>query len=248
MKTAVIITGHMRSFDRCILSQVKRVFGALDDPHFFVSTITDEDAHKAELLRNYFRGVDIAITAEQPDCIAELRAKGCALPARWKRGEHYMREPIAITAHPQAIARQLWQLEQGWHMVGAPSRFDQFVRIRPDLLFHHCEMPATHGNLVRVPWWGRFHGCNDRFAIMGAAAAERYFTTYSRVAEMIAAGASLHPETLLKRSLDSGGVAIDASLGAVFSTLRPNGDVRPPEIWEEDINTLAATQAAEAFR
>lgn len=245
MQTAIIISGHMRSFDACLPRLIAHVFSKFDGAHFYVSTVADEDAHKAKLLVECFGPdrVTISVEESQPDCIDELRAKGCALPGAWERGRAYMRERYPISVHPQAVARQLWQLERAWAMVPEGKHL-QFVRVRPDLWFHSLDWDVRRwtstGREVATPWWGRFDGVNDRFAIMGEGAARAYFTTYSQIPEILRDGGDLHPETLIARALIRNNCAAPSELNALFSTRRTNGEIRPPEIITVDIQHLAS--------
>jgi len=243
MTTAIVISGHMRSFDACLPRLAARVFSKFEGAHFYVSTIADEDTRKAEQLIEIYGANNVTVSVEpsQPDCIADLRAKGCELPGAWERGRPYMRERYPISVHPQSVARQLWQLERAWAMI-PEGKHDKFVRVRPDLWFHSLKWEAPI-NFVReheavTPWWGRFDGVNDRFAIMGAVAARAYFTTYSQIPEILREGGSLHPETLVSRSLERNKCASTSSLHALFSTRRTNGEIRPPEIIAADIQHL----------
>jgi hypothetical protein len=266
MKTAILLSGHMRTFDRCLPTLHWHVFRHFPNADFFVSTIADADAPKAELLRAKYPNsrVEIETVAEQPDCIAELRLRGCNLPAWWSKGTPYTHEPHAITVHPQSIARQLWQLEQVYifhlaHLTETRGEmYDCVIRCRPDLWFHSFEYPATlrpirkfhchelggyetvtggmQPTTVLTPWWGGFGGVNDRFAILSRKAAQSYFTTYSKIPSLLEAGCPFHPESLIAASLQVSGFKSQVSaLAAEFSTLRANGELRPPEISAEDI-------------
>lgn len=249
MKTAIILTGHMRTFDRCLPTLHWCVFRHFPDADFFVSTIADADATKAGLLRvKYpFARTEIEAVPEQPDCVAELRAAGVTLPAEWKRGQPYTHEPAPISVHPQAVLRQLWQLRRGWELfqnTAGAEHYDVIIRCRPDLWFHSFTKPEMLGVLSGTgwcwsPWWGKFGGINDRFAIMEKGAAPRYFGTYSRIPELMNAGCPLHPESLLAASLDNEPV-IAQPLFAEFSTLRASGEMRPPEISMIDLARLHA--------
>jgi hypothetical protein len=86
-----------------------------------------------------------------------------------------------------------------------------------------------------TPWWGRFGGINDRFALLGSKAAEHYFTTYDKIPRLIQEGAALHPESLVAASLRDGGISICDDMKAEFSTLRKSGEMRHPEITMIDL-------------
>ena len=110
------------------------------------------------------------------------------------------------------------------------------VRLRSETArntFNGCLFPSE--NEAITPWWGRFGGINDRFAVLGFGAVKEYFTTYSKVERLIQMGAPLHPETLVAESMRDAGCIIRDDLKAEFSTVRKGGQMRPPEITSIDI-------------
>lgn len=232
MKTAILLTGHMRSFERCLPTLHWHVFRHFPAADFYVSTVKDANSHKADLLREKYpqARVEIDVVDAQPELPIPQG------PAGWKVGQgHYGHEPYAISVHPQAILRQLWQLQRGWDfMVGRNDKpvYDLIIRCRPDLWFHSCAVPNIEGSIGAValtPWWGRFGGVNDRFAFLGTNAAEAYCTTLRKLPDLMALGCPLHPESLIKASLEFGGCVINDQLRAEFSTLRDDGTFRAPE-------------------
>ena len=242
MKTAIIFTGHMRSFEKCLPTLHWHVFRHYPDADFFVSTIEDADAPKAQLLLVKYPSARVEIEAvkEQPDCVADMRAAGVDLPNEWLKGKPYTHEPYAISVHPQAVLRQLWQLGEGWSLFceKADGEYSTIIRCRPDLWFHSFTLPFTPAaNDIFIPWWGNFGGINDRFAIMGNTAASRYFNAYSRIPELMKQGCPLHPESILAATQQH---CIGHHLFADFSTLRSNGEMRGPEISSIDIARLHA--------
>jgi hypothetical protein len=91
-------------------------------------------------------------------------------------------------------------------------------------------MPEVDLESVATPYWGRFGGVNDRFAVMGTEAAYDYFSTFSRLGNLLDSGCPLHPESLVKASLESHFRIIRDTMQTEFSTIRKNGEVRGPEI------------------
>lgn len=259
MKVAIIYTGAMRSFDKCLANQQWHVLRHFPDAKFYCATARDEDRTKANLF-----GTRDAIIREldQPEMVIP---KGC--PDEWTPGKPYMHEPYHISVDPRAVLGQLWMLREGWRLYEeANEPADLVIRIRPDLWFHSFKMPhsfrfmehdprkttitmvldaaqaarahaeiSDRSSTACVPWWGRFGGINDRFALLGADAAEHYFTTYDKIPQMIEAGAPLHPETLVATSLRNGLISICDDMKAEFSTLRKTGEMRPPEITMIDL-------------
>ena len=94
MKTAILISGHLRSFERCLPNLAWMVFRHFPNADFYVSTIEDEDAHKATFLREKYPNAKIIIDAvkEQPQIALPA---GC--PKEWTPGKTYTHEPYAVS-------------------------------------------------------------------------------------------------------------------------------------------------------
>ena len=224
MKTAVLISGHMRTFPVCVHTLKHHVLRHYDDLSFYVSTVKDEQSHTWKLLETLFPGapVYIDIAEKQPD-IPEF-----AEPVRF--------EPYARSVPMQAVLRQLWQLNECWKLYARSGDFghDVFIRTRPDLFFHSFKFALPFDDPAFTPWWGRFGGVNDRFAVLAPGSARAYHTAFARLDEMVEGGCPIHPESLVARSLNTCGGYKD-TLRAEFSTLRLNGEMRPPEISPIDL-------------
>lgn len=273
MKTLVLIAAHMRTFSRCLPTQHWHVLRHLPDPTFVVFTVKDRDAESAQELRKLYpkARIEIGAVESQP----ELPIPVPPTAADWTVGRMYSHEPYAISVHPQAVLRQLWQLEQGAKWAASIGinleDFDLHLRLRPDSWFRdvimprrlrkesHFQITPARSDEVRLggfkldpairpdecltPWWGRFGGINDRLALMGPRAAAAYYGTYSRIPELVAAGCPLHPESLVRASLEAAGCYVDDTLWAMFSKLFPldhpdarlRGTFRDPEILTEDL-------------
>jgi hypothetical protein len=65
---------------------------------------------------------------------------------------------------------------------------------------------------------------------MGRIAAEVYFTTFSAIPQLLEDGCPLHPESLIKSSIDARGCESIDRLRAEFTTMRKGGESRSPEI------------------
>lgn len=220
MSTAVIITGHMRTFATCVHTIKWHVLRHYSDPAFYVSTVRDEDAESYKILHELFPGapVRVDIVDEQPQLEEPPE------PVRF--------EPYARSVPLQAVLRQLWQLERGWQLYERNCREteDQIIRVRPDLFFHSFKHPGTVAGVEAItPAWGRFGGVNDRFAVLGVFAARHYFTTFGKLARLQSKGCPLHPESLVMASLEDGQCNHEDILAAEFTTYRKDGSHRPPE-------------------
>ncbi len=238
MRTAILYSGGIRSFDKCLPNHAWMIHRHFPGADFYCATVSDADTHKVNCLKQW-NGLEIH--DKQPDFPLPPRC-----PAQWTPGKYYSHEPYFISVSPAAIIGQLWQLQNVWNLIPDGKEYDCYIRIRPDIWFHEFEKPFKKYEdmganvwpvpvMAFTPYFGRFGGCNDRFAILGAKAAEAYFNTYSLMNRLIADGCPLHPESLIKAALESEGCVINDQLNAVFSTLRTSGEMRQPEISAVDI-------------
>lgn len=259
----------MRTFARCLPTikwhvlrhfQPEQLGSSID---FFVSTVRDGDAPSAELLRREFpqSRVEIDLVDAQPELPIPLPPHA----DDWTLGRMYGHEPYAISVHPQAILRQLWQLNRCWEFftrrvgeiqreekrVGIVPEYDLIIRLRPDSWFRSFAPPSglnEEWSMLRAltPWWGRFGGINDRFALLGLEAARAYFTTYAQLPDLLASGCPLHPESLIRASLERNHCDVHDTLLVEFSKLygpeNPalEGTFRDPEITLIDQAHVAA--------
>lgn len=243
MKTAIILTGGMRSFDKTLPNLAWQVLRHFPKARYYIATEDDGDAHKADLIGTKTQDA-VIYRVKQPEMIIP---DGC--PTTWTQGRPYMHEPYSISVPPAAVMGQLWMLREGWKLyLDANDPADLIIRLRPDLWFHSFEVPRIlrpHSmstppfmdmeSVAFTPWFGRFGGINDRFALLGPEAAAQYFTTYEKIPMLLKAGCPLHPESLIDASLRIGAIHIEDNLKAEFSTLRTSGEMRPPEISAIDI-------------
>lgn len=232
MSTAIILSGHMRNFDVCLPTLHWHVFRHYPDADFYVSTVKDGDVHKVELLREKYgdrvKAVDIA--DGQPDCVDLLADRlGCENESVVRFADH---APYAISVPVQAVLAQLWQLARMWAQIDF-SEYNNVIRCRPDLFFHSFRpCLAASQALALTPWWGRFGGINDRFAVLGQVAAQAYFGTWMNLPELLSDGCPLHPESLIKAQLERQGCSISPTLRGEFSKVNRAGNLERPWLHE----------------
>jgi hypothetical protein len=236
MKTAILYSGHARTFAQCAANHKWMLWRHFPDAHIFASLVDDDDAQRFRAVCLHYGVPEERLHVElvkQPDHIP--LPEGCPPEDSYTRGRPFMHEPYAISVPPQAVLKQLWHLQRAWLFADTfNEEFDCYVRVRPDLWFHSFAMkPAIiYGALAFVPWWGRFGGVNDRFAVLGPLAARRYFATFHYVGKMIEQGCPLHPESLVAESLAGCHVR---KLAVEFSTIRKGEPARAPEVLACDI-------------
>ncbi len=235
MKTAVLISGQLRTFKKCYPTQKWQIFRHYEpDIHFFVSVVADGQSPE-QLLHDY-ENVRIEYYTDPTDL----------LDVPMQQGAH---APYANATSHYKLMLQHWGNKKVWDFFAssaATESFDVIIRIRPDLWIHRFERPRTFEdtllNMVKAPWWGKFGGINDRLAIMGKGAAAAYFTLYDAIPTLLRNGAPFHPETLLAEWLRSSGAIVESNLMTEFSTERMDGSRRWAEIVMSDMAELVASR------
>lgn len=211
MKTAVLVSGQMRTADKCAAA----IRALYPDAPFVVHAVADEDADKAFAFKP-------AVTVIEPQHEMPERRE-----YSWQigRGCHGV----------QRVLKQLWGLARVWEVFQASGiKADVIVRCRPDLVFTvPPEAPAGDG--LHVPKFANWWGLNDRFAFGDVTTMRTYFTRLYQLDEYIDAGGIFHPETFLRSVM--AGYTLHRTR-AVFATLRPDGS-RDEPVWVFDAGDLA---------
>lgn len=219
MKTAVIISGEARTFKACWPTQYWQVYRHLEDVHFFVHVAADDQANDMTLIWKHFPVSSARIAVDNPP--VDLWAP----PANAAFGAPYF-------VHPDLgrIIRQWWHWREAWRMLQQSDQvFDRVIRMRPDNYFQAKVEPREP--LARsgfFPWWGRWGGENDRFAILGIEATLAYSLLFENVGELLNQGCPLHPETMLAAQLEHHEIGIQHA-DFEFATQRMDGTRREPE-------------------
>jgi hypothetical protein len=237
LKTAVLISGHVRSYAKVFENQGHMLYDRLGDVVFFASVVDDGDCQAIELLRGKYGPERVRIERIfQPEHIAD--------PANLEHILLASPHEIAKTSTVQGVLKQFWHLVRVAEFAGGcPNlgRFDRIVRLRPDLKFHSApdNWPEPNRNEVICPWWARAGGINDRFAIMGPSAACAYFYTLIWARNRgWPQGNPIHPESMLAASLRAAGVTINPTLMSTFSCVRNSGEYILPDTSIEDLADL----------
>ncbi len=241
MKTAVLISGQLRTFKKCYPTQKWQIFRHYEpDIHFFVSCCDDDQTVDSQLLvRDYGENVHIE-WSQDPSDLPDIPTE---------KGAH---APYANAASHYKLMLQHWGNKKVWDFFSsseATESFDVIIRIRTDLWIHRFQPPPLMGNAsfndqntVVSSWWGKFGGINDRLAIMGSTAAATYFNLYDGIDGLLKKGCPFHPETLLSEWLKMCGVISETNLMTEFSTERMDGSRRWAEIQMSDVAELIASK------
>ncbi len=234
MKTAVLISGQLRTFKKCYPTQKFQIFRHYEpDIHFFCSIVGDEQSKDTVLLLEDYENVNTEVYDDPTDLAEIAQEKGAFAPY------------ANATSHAKLML-QHWGNKKVWDFFAssaATESFDVIIRIRPDLWIHRFRPSRNLDEWTCVaPWWGKFGGINDRLAILGNDAANRYFNLYDSIPAYLSKGCPFHPETLLLTHLQSNGVNIESNLMTEFSTERMDGSRRWAEIVMSDMAELVASK------
>jgi hypothetical protein len=203
MTTAVLISGQMRTADRCAAG-IRQLY---PDATFVVHAVQDADSDKAFLFRPA-----VAVIEPQHE-MRERREYSWQI----RNGCHGV----------QRVLKQLWGLLRTWCVFEASGiQADVIVRCRPDLAFAK-EPEPFEGQGIRVPKFSNFWGLNDRFAYGERAAMQAYFTRLNRLDEYIDAGGAFHPESFLAWAMQG---FVVRRTQALFATVRPDGSLDHPYV------------------
>lgn len=236
MKTAVLISGQLRTFKKCYPTQKWQIFRHYEpDIHFFASICNDSQTADVQTLSRDYENVHWQ-ALDDPTDLPNIPTQ---------QGAH---APYANAASHYKLMLQHWGNKKVWDFFSssaATESFDVIIRIRPDLWIHRFQCPVRGrltANSVFSPWWGKFGGINDRLAIMGRDAAECYFKTFDAINGLLEKGCPFHPETLVAENLLQCGYDISNPLMTEFSTERMDGSRRWAEIQMSDVAELMASK------
>lgn len=239
MKTAVLISGQLRTFKKCYPTQKWQIFRHYEpDIHFFCSICHDEQAPDISLLQRDYPSVSVEVVDDPTDLPK--------IPIEAGRFSPYAN----ATTHDKLML-QHWGNKRVWDFFCSktdPSSFGAIIRIRPDLWIHRFELPEYDGTFdlspeyTAFPWWGKFGGINDRLAVLGWKAARVYFNVYDAIPKLLEVGCPFHPETLMAENLRREGMRSHHPLMTEFSTLRMDGSQRWAEIVMSDVAELISTR------
>ncbi len=233
MKTAVLISGQLRTFKKCYPTQRWQIFRHYEpDIHFFASICNDSQTSDIQLLTRDYENVHWQ-GLDDPTDLHNVPTE---------QGAH---APYANATSHYKLMLQHWGNKKVWDFFAssaATESFDVIIRIRPDLWIHRFDMAMPGSHACSTPWWGKFGGVNDRLAIMGNVAAEVYFNLFNAIPDLLRRGCPFHPETLLYEHLCDNDIDVDTELMTEFSTERMDGSRRWAEIVMSDMAELVASR------
>ncbi len=235
MKTAVLISGQLRTFKKCYATQKWQIFRHYEpDIHFFASICNDSQTADIQTLSRDYEHVHWQ-ALDDPTDLPNIPTE---------KGAH---APYANAASHYKLMLQHWGNKKVWDFFAsseATESFDVIIRVRPDLWIHRFQPPRRpEANEAFCPWWGKFGGVNDRLAVLGCKqAAWDYFNAYSYIESFLDKGCPFHPETLVMEAMLRGSSIVHDTLMTEFSTERMDGSRRWAEIQMSDVAELIASK------
>src|SRR5437899_1065781 len=149
MKTALIITGQLRTFDKCLPTIKWHVIRRFSDVRLFISTVDDDDFKRMN----------------NPEGDWTIEAV---------RSAPQFNHPNSDVFSAFWTLFQGWQL----YLKSTPEDklAELVIHCRPNLMFQSFDLPrfplTSSGNerkinskMCFVPWWGKGGGCNPQFAV-----------------------------------------------------------------------------------
>lgn len=228
MKTAVIYSGQFREFERCWPGQwwqVLRHYGEVT-AYFVMQKHADAERLLAPVRARLDGRVRTLLLDDPSFDIADRIVAA------------YRQAPFTNAAPPRQLMVQHWYQQRAWEFYLSHDDADDetIIRMRGDNLMHEFTPTfprdaSRPGADVLTPFWGRFSGVNDRFAICNRKGAAAYFTVYAQLHALLERGCPFHPESLSAAACES--VVLTRDLYAVFSTARPAGHPQHPQRWPE---------------
>ncbi len=207
MKTAVLVSGQMRSLECCLSSIQKRVLSRIGSYDVIAHVAEDEDAWKVEML-------------EPRKCVVVKQ------PTFDEK--NYVHRSGRGVSGIQQVLRMLWSLEESnrlRHEVEkeAGAAYDWVIRLRPDTEFFsdiedlaNCDPAAVY-----IPTFCNYWGLHDRFAFGGGKAMDAYHEKFGLLDSYIEQGGIYHPESFLKWTIDRAATPVRRT-EIIFDTVRKN--------------------------
>jgi hypothetical protein len=238
--TAVLLTGEARTFSLCLRTQQWALFRKLPNPTFYCCVEDNEQAKDMEGLydlyprdRVHIKRLKTPTDLPQPD------------------EKYYDGAPYPRSGPTKRLIGAIWNMNEAWNWYAGLGGTDSLVvKLRCDAYFHEFYAPSRlpEADEAMTLWWERYGGINDRVAFFGRKAAEAYFTTYQRIHQILAAGCSLHGESLMGGSLHLAGMRTLHILNAWLSFIRlPDSGNRmeqvPPKALPWEIAEFARNQS-----
>lgn len=241
IKTAVCISGFLRTFELCYDSIVKNILNKLDCDVF----IHTWDVIGANL-RHFDRKVSGLYTAGFHDKIHKMYApkKMIVEPAiNWELTPIMIKQ-IEHGRDPRGVLSMFYKIKACNDLKKEYEKennftYDCVIRLRADLTFQ-APIPVdlgTNFNSLYIPRFGDFGGINDQLAYSGSQTMDKYCEMFDRIEEYLTLGVRINPEQLLKFHLVKNSLNIERVDWKYFIK-RSDGSVQNNESFERQIGFI----------
>jgi hypothetical protein len=222
MKTAVLVSGQMRTLEACLPSIQNHVLSRIGSFDVIAHVAEDEDAWK----------------------VALLEPRRCLVVRQPTFDEkNYVHRSGRGVSGIQQVLRMLWSLEESNRLrreaeAEAGVAYDWILRLRPDTEFSSDleDLAACDPSAVYIPTFCNYWGLNDRFAFGGAAAMDAYHDKVGLLDGYIEQGGIYHPETFLKWAIERAGFPVRRT-EVLFDSVRKNRSRITP-YWEASMGDV----------
>ncbi|HEY1763275.1 MAG TPA: hypothetical protein VGF85_00030 [Opitutaceae bacterium] len=223
MKTAVLVSGQMRTLEYCLPSIQKHVLSRIGSYDVIAHIAEDEDAWTVEM----------------------LEPRKCAVVKQPNFDEkNFVHRSGRGVSGIQQVLRMFWSMEESnrlRHEVEAETgvAYDWVVRLRPDTEFFSDieDLAACDPAAVHIPTFCNYWGLNDRFAFGGGAAMDAYHMKCGLLDSYVEQGGIYHPESFLKWAVDRAGIAVRRT-EVIFDSVRKNRSRITPH-WDASMGDIA---------
>lgn len=243
IKVAVVISGHLRTFERTYKSFVKQI---LDDD----SSIADVFVHTWDKLDGA-KGFDgassppVVMTETKLTAISNiLKPKKMVIDTDAVKGEiqEYIAKVKLTDAEKQCFygghlldyCSMLYSMKSAWSLVEQTQietgiQYDMVIRLRPDIIFieklKQSIIPLNNG-ICNTPNMAQYfsNGMNDQLAFGTPTVMRAYMSMYDNIINYVCGRVCkpMHPETLLRYHLAKNNIAIN-NIQYKYYVLRGNG-------------------------
>lgn len=190
-RIAVLMSGQLRTFDRCIKNMRENLFYLGCDTYVHTSP---DPGHEEQIALHDFTGVCVE---EDPDFGDYSHWPG--------RPEHFKLE-----RWDQRILSQLWKNLRVWQQI-EDKDYDWVVRLRPDtaLTCKFTFMDLLKPGTLHIPQSDSHMGHNDRFGIGDYSVMRAYMRRHEELDDYLGYGGILHSEENLRYTMLKHGIPVE---------------------------------------
>lgn len=213
MRTALILTGHMRCWQH-VWPYIKSQFVDRYNPDIFVSTWSDEGWWRPSSSKGFNEQSPLLDT----DAFCKLYNPVALEVDDYKDYESYL-EGIAFKYeyfihNPKNVVSMFFKIAKGFELVEKSGKeYDLVIRMRPDLVFNHT-LPNLDPNIFYTTHHPNYYGkgTGDTFQASSYKNIKAFCSTFSNLDKIYSISNTLCPHVLTKTSIELlGGSHVEVS-------------------------------------